>query len=255
MQHRVRRAAECHIDGQRVHERVLGHDVARTDVLPVELHDLIARVLCEAQALRVDGRNRAVAAETHAEHLGQAVQRVCRVHAGAAAAGRADLLLELGYIVRRHLAGRIGADRLKHAGERALLALHAARKHRPAAHKDGRDIDARRRHEEARHILVAVRDADHCVKLVCPRKTLGRVRNQVSRDERVLHARVTHRNAVADRNRRHHDRHAASLCDAELHGIDNLVEVHVTRDNFVIGRDDADERLFHLLRGESKCIE
>ena len=90
---------------------------------------------------------------------------------------------------------------------------------------------------------------------MCSRETLGRIRNEVSRDERILHARVPHGNAVADRNGRDHDRHTARLCDAELHGIDNLIEVHVARDNFIVGRDDADERLLHLLLGKTECIK
>ena len=255
VEHGIGRAAERHIHGQRIHKCLLGHDVARADIIPVELHNLVAGVLREADALRVDRRNRSVAAKPHAEHLGETVQRVRGIHTGAAAAGRADLLLELGDIFYGHLAGRVSADRLKHAGERALLALHATRKHGAAAHKDGRDVDARRRHEETRHVLIAVRDADHRIKLMRSRETLGRIRNQVSCNQGVLHARVSHRNAVADRNGRHHDRHAARLCDAELHGIDNLVEVHVARDNFVVGRDDTDERLLHLLLGKAECIK
>ncbi len=86
-------------------------------------------------------------------------------------------------------------------------------------------------------------------------KTLGGVRDQVSRDEGVLHADMAHRNAVADRDGRDHDGHAARLGDAELDGLGDLVQVHVAGDDLIIGTDDADERLCHLLPGESKGIE
>ena len=66
VQHRVRGAAERHVDGERVLERLLRHDVARTDVVPHELHHRKAGLLGEAVARGHDGGNRAV---PHGHHL------------------------------------------------------------------------------------------------------------------------------------------------------------------------------------------
>ena len=59
--HRVRRAAERHIHGKRVHERFLCHDLPRGDALLEELHDGHAGVLGKLEAaalpfkLRIEG--------------------------------------------------------------------------------------------------------------------------------------------------------------------------------------------------------
>ncbi len=114
MQHGIGRAAERHIDGQGIHEGFLRHDVAGTDVLPDTFHDLHAGMLCQLQTGRIYGGNGTVAFQPHAQHLCETVHGVGGIHTRAGTAGRADILLEIPYIIRRHGAGRIGADSLKH---------------------------------------------------------------------------------------------------------------------------------------------
>ena len=43
------------------------------------------------------------------------------------------------------------------------------------------------------------------------------------------------------------DRVAARFRDTQLHGFGYLVEIHVPGDNLVVGADDSDKRLLHLL--------
>ena len=47
----------------------------------------------------------------------------------------------------------------------------------------------------------------------------------------------------------------ACLGDAELDCLDDLVEIHMTGNDLIVGADDADQRLSHLFLGKSKGIE
>ena len=71
----------------------------------------------------------------------------------------------------------------------------------------------------------------------------GGVGNEFARNQGVLHADVAHREAVADGNCREHNRNAARQSHALLDGIDNLVEIHVARNDVVLGAHNADQRL------------
>lgn len=48
---------------------------------------------------------------------------------------------------------------------------------------------------------------------------------------------------VADRDRRKHDRYAASHGNALLYGFDHLIDVHMAGHNIVLGTDNPDQRL------------
>ena len=251
VQHRVGRAADRHFAGQRVAERGRGQDVARLDVARDQLHDLHARVLGQMDARRVYGRDRAVAGQRHADRLGQAVHGVCGVHTRARAAARARAALALHQLFVVDQAGLVRADRLKGLGERDLLAVVVAGEHRAARDDDGRDVEARRGHQHAGHDLVAVRNEHEAVELVRLRQRLDAVRDQLAAGQRVLHADVAHRDAVAHADGRHHDRGAARDAHARLGGVRDLVEVDMARDDLTVCGDNADDRLFHLLFGQT----
>ena len=91
----VGRAAHGHVEHEGVVERLEGDDVERLEVLLDQLHDLPAGGLVQVLPLRVDGQNRAVAGQGHADGLAQAVHRVGGEHAGAGAAGGAAVAFEL----------------------------------------------------------------------------------------------------------------------------------------------------------------
>ena len=254
MQHTVRGAAECHIDRKSVHNGVLRHDVTRANIFSQHIHDRHACVLCKFDTCGIYRRDGAVAAQTHAEGFSQAVHGVCGVHAGAGAACRAGLALIFAQLFFGNLTGVEFAHRLRNGGEARFCAVYVARKHRAAADKHRRHVKARRRHQKARHILVAVRHHDERIKAVCQCHGFGGIRNEVARDERILHAGVAHCNAVAYRNRREDNRRAACHRNADLYGVHNLIDIHVARDDLVIGADDADERTFDLLLREAQSM-
>ena len=177
------------------------------------------------------------------------------VHTGAGAAGRTYVQLEIIELFLVDLASLEGADCLKHGGKARALAVHMTGKHRTAGNEDRRDVHTRRGHQKTRYVLVAVRDHDERIKRVRQRHRLGGISDQVTGDEGILHASVTHRDTVTDCDRREHDRRSACHGYSLLYGFDDLVDIHMTRYDLIIGADDADQRTLHLLLGQTKCVQ
>ena len=248
MQHRVRRAADAHVDRDGILERLAREDVTRLDVLLEQIHHDGARALREqAACARVGRRDRAIARQAHAEHLGQRVHRVRREESRAGAAARAAFRLELMHLRVRHVARRIFAGRLERLAHTHVAAMEAAGEHRAAGDDDRRNIEPRRRHEHARHDLVTVRDEDERVKSGSHRDRLDGVGDELAARERVFHARMAHRDAVADTDGRELQRRAAGGRHAELRRLSDLTQMDVARDDLIEGIADADERLLEIL--------
>jgi hypothetical protein len=83
VQHRVGRAAERHVHGERVEKGFFTEDIERADVFVEKLHDLLAGGLGKPCARGVDGGDGTVAGQRDADGLAQAVHGVGREHAGA----------------------------------------------------------------------------------------------------------------------------------------------------------------------------
>ena len=255
MKHAVGGAAQGHIHGQGVDKRLFCHNVAGTDVLAVHLHHLHSGVLRKLDPLGVHRRDGAVAPKAHAQHLGQTVHAVGRVHAGAGTAGGTGFLLELPHVLLAHGARRVGAHCLEHAGKAGLVALHMARQHGAAADEHGGHVDSGRSHQKAGHVLVAVGHHHQGVELVSQCHTLGGIRDQVPGHQGILHAHVAHGDAVADRDGREHHRGAARHGHAQLHRFHDLIQVHVSGYNFIIRTHNAHHGLFHLFRRHAEGVE
>ena len=86
------------------------------------------------------------------------------------------------------------------------------------------------------------------------RHGLGGVGDEVARDERVLHADMTHGDAVAHGDGGEDDGGAAGHGDAHLDGVDDLVEIHVAGNDLVVRAHDAHERAGDLLVGEAQRV-
>ena len=255
MEHTVRGTAQSHIHGQRVEDRVLCHDIPRPDVLPYQLHDLHTRMFCELQPCGIDRRDRAVSAQSHAQSLCQAVHAVGRVHTGAGTAGRARFIFILAEVFVRDLSCCMSTHSLKHAGKACLSAFDMSGQHRASADEDRRDIHARRCHKKAGHVFVAVRDHDQTVELVRHCQRFRRIRDQVSCHERIFHPDMSHRDAVADCDRRYHDRRASRHRDSHLHCLCDLIQVHMPRHDLIVGADHSDQRPVQLFLGHPKRIK
>lgn len=103
----------------------------------------------------------AVARQSQPDGFGKAVHGICREHAGAGAAAGARAFLDLTQLVFIDEARAQFAHRFKNAVQ---IGVVVARKHGAAADDDGRNVQAQRGHEHARHALVAVGDKNESVK-------------------------------------------------------------------------------------------
>ena len=80
VQHRVCRAAQCHIGSDSVPESLLCHYVAGTDILFQQFHYLHTCLLSQLYPCGISCGDGAVSAKTHTQYFGQAVHGVCGVH-------------------------------------------------------------------------------------------------------------------------------------------------------------------------------
>ncbi len=115
VQHRVGGAAERHHHGDRVLERLLGHDLARAQVELEQVHHRKPRLVREVVAAPVDRGRRRAPRQRHADGLAHRRHRVGGEHPRAGTLGRAGAPFDLAQLVLGDRAGRAGADRLEHA--------------------------------------------------------------------------------------------------------------------------------------------
>ena len=90
---------------------------------------------------------------------------------------------------------------------------------------------------------------------MCQRHTFGGICDQITGNQRVFHADMSHSDTITDCDRRKYNRCAASHRYPQLHGIYNLVQVHVSRNNLIIRTYDTDKRFVHLLFRHTECIK
>ena len=254
VKHTVGGTAQRHIRGDGVLDRRRRHDIAGSDVLFHKLHDLHTRVLSQLDSRRIDCGNGAVAAKTHTENLGQAVHGICGVHTRAGAAGGASLVFKFAKLILANGARLVGAHRLEHSGKASLLAVNSARKHGAAADEHGGYIQSCRRHKKPGHVFITVGDHDKAVKAVRHDHSLGGVGDQIARDQGIFHTDVTHGNAVAYRDRGEHNGRSARHGNAQLDRLRDLVQIHMTGNDLVIGADNTDKRSVHLLAGKTQRL-
>ena len=87
------------------------------------------------------------------------------------------------------------------------------------------------------------------------RHTLRGIRNQIPGHQGILHADMPHGNTIADSNGREHHRSTAGHGNAQLHGIHNLIQVHMARNYLIIGTYNTHQRLSHLFLCHTKSIK
>jgi hypothetical protein len=247
----VRGARDGHHHGDRVLERLLREDLPRPEVHLEHLGRRDAAFACRDLPPVVDGGRAGRARQRHAERLAHGGHRVRRVHPGARPRRRARGALDRVQIRVAHRALRVRADRLEHVLDRDVPTVVGAGQDRAAVQVDAREVHARHRHQHAGLRLVAAGDADERVQALRMHHEFHRVGDQVARHQRRLHALVSHRDAVGDRDRRELDRHRVALPDALLREGGELVEVVVARRDLVPARGHGHLRLAEVVLGES----
>ena len=198
MQHGIRGAAERDDRRDRVLERFLAQDVRRLDAALDERHDGFAGA---AAVVGFGARHRFLrraVRKAQAERFDRRSHRVRRVHAGAGPRPRDRRRLDVLELRIVDLAGGIAADGFEHRDDVAILRPGLDR---AAVDEDRGTIEARHRHDAARHVLVAAADRDEAVESLGRRDGLDRVRDDLARHERVTHARRAVGDAVRDGDR------------------------------------------------------
>ena len=84
---------------------------------------------------------------------------------------------------------------------------------------------------------------------------LNAVRDQLAARQRILHADVAHRDAVADADGRDEDGGAPCHLDACLDGVGDLIQIHVAGDNLTVGTHHTDEGAVQLFRGVAQGVK
>ena len=85
--------------------------------------------------------------------------------------------------------------------------------------------------------------------------TLGRIRNQITGYKGILHSHMAHGNAVTNRNGREYHRHTACFCNTKFYGIYYLINIHMARNDLIIGRYDSYHWFFHFICGKSQSVK
>ena len=255
MKHGIGGAAQRHIHGEGVQESLLRHDIPGTDIFLHQLHDLHARMLGKADSLGINRRNGSISLQAHSQRLRQTVHGVRRIHAGAGATGGAGLLFVLGQLFHRHGSRRHAANRLKHGGKAGLVAAHMACQHGAAGNEDRRNVHSGRRHQKPRHVLITVGDHHQAVKPMRHGHAFRAVADQISGHQGIFHADMSHGNAVTDGNGRKHEGRSARHCHSQLHSFNDLIQIHMSRNDLIVGAHNPDQRPLSLFLGDSERIE
>ena len=132
--------------------------------------------------------------------------------------------------------------------------MDTASQHGAAGDEDGGNIDTGGSHQQAGHVFITVGDHDHAVEAVGTEHGLGGVSDQVTGDEGVLHALMAHGDAVADGNGGEDDGGAAGHGDAQLNGVNDLIQIDVAGNDLVIGADNGDEGALLFFLGQAKGV-
>ena len=219
VQHDVGRAAGRGGADDPVLQRALGQQVARAHAALEHVHDQAAGRPADL-ALAVVGRADGGAAHRReAEEFEHGGHRVGGVLRAASAGARAGVHRDRGELFVVDRAGRVLADGLEDVLNREVAAVVvASRGDRAAVERDRGDVEPRHRHRGGGDRLVAAADHDGGIEGVADGAELDRVGDQLTRDQRSLHALGAHRDPVGDGDGVDLHRGATGLADA-LHDI------------------------------------
>ena len=251
----VRRAARTGDRGSSVLDRLLRHDRRRAPVVPDDVDgepaDLVRRLGLRA----VHGRDPVRAQRCQAEEVDHRGHRVRGELAAAGSRGRTGDRLELVQLLGAHLPGRVRADRLVDVADRHFAAAVETGRDRARVEDDGRDVEARERHDGTGRRLVAGDEAHETVEEVAARDELDGVGDHLARDERRTHPGRAHRDPVRDRDRVELHRRGAGVADAALHVDREVALIEIARHRLDPRRGDADDGLGQVVVGEARPLE
>ena len=180
MEHTVGRTSKCHIYCQRIQDGFPCHDVSRTDISAVHLHNLHTCMLCKTDTLGIYCRDSSVSTKSHTKNLCQTVHGVCGIHTGTGSTCRTCFVLKFCQFILCDLTCRIRANSFKHAGEAGLMSVNMTCQHRTSAYEYSRNIQSCCCHQKSRYVFVTVRNHNKGIKLMSHCHRLCGICNQIS---------------------------------------------------------------------------
>ena len=170
------------------------------------------------------------------------------VHTAARALARTDGALDDVDVLARHQAAGARADRLEGVddGDFLLAAvghLGDARHDRAVVEEDRRKVEARGGHQHAGNRFVAAGQQHGAVEALRLHHRLDAVGDHLTGDEGEVHALMTHRDAVGNRDGAELQRVPARLVDAALDRLRQPLQRHVAWRDLVPRRPHPDLRL------------
>ncbi|SAL70625.1 hypothetical protein AWB67_04097 [Caballeronia terrestris] len=238
MQHRIRRSADRRVRADRVLEGFAREDLVHREVFANHIDDAPPRHMREHLTPCIDGRNRRVVRQAHAERFDHRRHRGGRAHRHAVAARAVHARFGFGEFFLRHRPGAHFLRHLPHARARAdVLAAELAVQHRPAGDRQRRQIARRGAHQQRGRRLVATDEQDHAVHRIAANRFLDVHRSQIAKQHRGG-AQVR----LAERHHRKLERQAARLAHAALHILGEFAKMRVAGRQFRPRIADADHR-------------
>ena len=196
-------------------------------------------MFCKTDSLRIYSRDCSVSTKSHSKHFSQTVHTVGCIHTRTRSACWTYFVLKFAQIFIRKCSCCIRSNSLEHAGKTSLLTFYMSCKHRSSADKDCRNINSGCCHQKSRYVLIAVRNHNKCIELMRHCHSLCRVCNQISCYKRILHSNMSHRNSITDCDCRKYNRCSASHCNTLFYCIYDLIQIHMSWNDFIIRTYDT----------------
>ena len=192
-------------------------------------------MFCKFNSLRIYCRDSSVSRKSHTDCFGQAVHRVCCVHTGTRTTGRAYFFFILSYFVFCHSTCCVRTDCLKHGRKTSFFTMNMTGQHRTATYEYGWDIQSGCCHQKSRHVFIAVRNHNQCIKLMCHCHTLCGICDQITGYQRIFHSCMTHGDTITYCNSRKYNRCTTRHCDPHFYSFYDFIQIHMTWYNLIVG--------------------
>ena len=127
--------------------------------------------------------------------------------------------------------------------------------HGTAGYENRGNIDSGRSHQQAGHIFITVRHTYQTIKSVRYCHAFGTVRNQIPCHKGIFHPDMSHGNTVTHSDGREYHRCAAGHCHPQFHRFHNFIQVHMSRNDLIIGTYNPDQGTFALFLCKPQGIQ
>ena len=256
MKHCVCWTSESHIYCFRIMKSLGCHNVSGSYIFLDKFHYFHSRFFCKTYSCGVNRRYCSVSSQTHAYSFRKTVHRVGSIHSRAWSAWRRWIFLIVFKSCRVDFPCFICAYSLKHMRKACSASVcKSTCKHRSARTENRRNIYPCRSHKKPGNIFITVRYHNKSVKLMSHYHCFCWIRNQISCYKRILHSHMTHSYTVAYRYCWKFYRSSSCKAYSGFYRLGNFVEIHMSGNNLVLRRYNADKRSFHFLFCKTKGIK